>query len=35
LRLGGERAVNALARDIETGRRAVHKALDADASRSA
>ena len=26
LRLGGERAVSALARDIEIGRRAVHKA---------
>jgi DNA-binding GntR family transcriptional regulator len=35
LRLGGERAVTALARDIETGRKAVHKALGATASRSA
>lgn len=29
LRVGGERAVTALARDIETGRRAVHKAVGA------
>jgi len=28
LRLGGERATRALARDIEIGRRAVHKAAD-------
>jgi DNA-binding GntR family transcriptional regulator len=35
LHLGGERAVTALARDIETGRRAVHKAVGAAASRDA
>lgn len=28
IRLGGERATSALARDIEIGRRAVHKAID-------
>lgn len=27
LRLGGERAMSALARDIEIGRKAVHKAV--------
>lgn len=33
LRLGGERAATALARDIETGRRAVHRAVAATARR--
>lgn len=35
LRSGGERAVTALARDIETGRRAVHEAVGVAASRHA
>jgi DNA-binding GntR family transcriptional regulator len=35
LRLGGERAATALTRDIETGRRAVHKAVAAGSRRTA
>lgn len=33
LRLGGDRAASALARDIEIGRKAVHKAIAADPAR--